>query len=80
MAEYGYSLIKIPRQLITVIALAFIVPVILIILTGMYVVRSVTGGSPGSDAMTERAIAERMRLIGFVAIADASAGKSSAEG
>ena len=80
MAEHGYSLIKTPRQLIIVIALAFIVPVILIILLATYVVRSATGGASGSDAMTEKAIAERMRPVGFVAVADSSAAKSLQSG
>ena len=76
MSEHSNSLIKTPRQLITVIALAFIVPVILIILLATYVVRSPTAGDAGSDAMSEKAIAERMRQVGFVAFADSSAPKS----
>lgn len=76
MSEHSNSLIKTPRQLITVIALAFIVPVILIVLLATYVVRSTTAGGAGSDAMSERAVAERMRQVGFVAFADSSAPKS----
>ncbi len=76
MSEHSNSLIKTPRQLITVIVLAFIVPVILIILLATYVVRSPTAGDAGSDAMSEKAIAERMRPVGFVAFADSSAPKS----
>ena len=72
MSQHDNSLIKTPRQLIIVIALAFIVPVILIILLATYVVRSTTSGSAGSDAMSEKAIAERMRPVGMVAFADAS--------
>jgi cytochrome c5 len=70
------SLIKTPRQLITVIVLAFVVPVILIILLATYVVRSTPGGAAGSDAMSEKAIAERMQPVGFVAVADSGAAKS----
>lgn len=73
---YSNSLIKTPRQLITVIVLAFVVPVILIILLATYVVRSTPGGAAGSDAMSEKAIAERMRPVAFVAVADSSAAKS----
>ena len=73
MSQHDNSLIKTPRQLIIVIALAFIVPVILIILLATYVVRSTTSGGAGSDAMSEKAIAERMRPVGFVAFADSSA-------
>jgi cytochrome c5 len=70
------SLIKTPRQLITVVVLAFVVPVILIILLATYVVRSTPGGAAGSDAMSEKAIAERMQPVGFVAVADSGASKS----
>jgi len=76
MSEHSNSLIKTPRQLITVIVLAFIVPVILIILLATYVVRSPTAGDADSDALSEKAIAERMRQVGFVAFADSSAPKS----
>ncbi len=76
MSKHGSSLIKTPRQLITVITLAFIVPVILIILLATYVVRSTPGGAAGSDAMSEKAISERMRSVGFVAFADPAAAKT----
>ena len=76
MSQHDNSLIKTPRQLIIVIALAFIVPVILIILLATYVVRSTTSGGAGSDAMGEKAIAERMRPVGVVAFADSSGPKS----
>ena len=80
MSEHSNSPIKTPRQLITVVALAFIVPVILIILLATYVVRSTTAGDAGSDALSEKAIAERMRQVGFVAFADSSAPKSLQSG
>ncbi len=80
MSQHDNSLIKTPRQLIIVIALAFIVPVILIILLATYVVRSTTSGGAGSDAMGEKAIAERMRPVGLVAFADPSAAKSLQSG
>jgi len=76
MSERSNSLIKTPRQLITVIALSFIVPVILILLLATYVVRSTTAGAAGSDALSEKAIAERMRQVGVVSLADSSAPKS----
>ncbi len=75
MSEHSNSLIKTPRQLVTVIVLAFIVPVILIILLATYVVRSTTAGDAGSDALSEKAIAERMRQVGVVSLADSSAPK-----
>ena len=80
MSQHDNSPIKTPRQLIIVIALAFIVPVILIILLATYVVRSTTSGGAGSDAMGEKAIAERMRPVGFVTFADPSAAKSLQSG
>ena len=76
MLEKSSKFIKTPRQLITVIVLAFVVPVILIILLATYVVRSTPGGAAGSDAMSEKAIAERMQPVGFVAVADSGAAKS----
>ena len=75
MSEHSNSLIKTPRQLITVITLAFVVPIILIILLATYVVRSSTGGA-GTDIKNDKAIAERMRPVGFVAFADAGGAKS----
>ena len=76
MLEKSSKFIKTPRQLITVVVLAFVVPVILIILLATYVVRSTPGGAAGSDAMSEKAIAERMQPVGFVAVADSGAAKS----
>jgi cytochrome c5 len=67
------SPIKTPRQLITVVVLAFIVPVILIILLASYVTGQ-KGGGAGSDAMTPEAIAERLRPVGTIAFASAPAG------
>ena len=75
MSEHSNSLIKTPRQLITVITLAFVVPIILIILLATYVVRSATGGA-GTDIKNDKAIAERMRPVGFVAFGDAGGAKS----
>ena len=76
MSQHDNSLIKTPRQLIIVVTLAFIVPVILIILLATYVARSTTSGTAGSDAMSERSIAERMRPVGMVVLADSSVPKS----
>lgn len=72
MSDQSNALIKTPRQLIIVILLAFLVPIIAIILLATYVVRSATGGA-GSDAMTEQAIAARMQPVGIVAFAEAGA-------
>lgn len=80
MSDQSNSLIKTPRQLLTVIVLAFVVPVILIILLATYVVRSATSGEAGSDAMSEQAIGERMRPIGVVALAEAGGARALQSG
>ena len=73
------SLIKTPRQLITVVVLAFVVPIILIILLATFVT-SEKGGGTGSDAMTPEAIAERLRPVGTVVLAGAPAGPRTLQG
>lgn len=80
MSDHGNSLIKTPRQLITVIALAFIVPVIIIILLATYVVRSASSGVSGSDAMSDKAIAARMAPVGTVVFAAAGVAKTLQSG
>ena len=65
------ALIKTPRQLITVVILAFVVPVIVIILLANYVAGSRTGGA-GSDAMTPEAISDRLKPVGVVALQGAT--------
>ena len=72
------SLIKTPRQLITVVILAFLVPVVLIILLATFVAGQKVGGA-GSDAMTPEAIAERLRPVGAVAFAGAPAGPRTSQ-
>lgn len=74
MADQGNALIKTPRQLITVLVLALGVPVVVIILLATYVVRSSSGGA-GSDAMSVKAIAERMEPVGVVVLAATGAAK-----
>ena len=73
------SPIKTPRQLITVVILAFVVPVILIILLVTFVVGEKVGGA-GSEAMTPEAINERLRPVGTVAFAGAPAGPKVLQG
>jgi cytochrome c5 len=67
------SPIKTPRQLITVVVLAFVVPVILIILLVTFVTGQKVGGA-GTEAMTPEAIAERLRPVATVAFAGAPSG------
>jgi cytochrome c5 len=71
MSEQHSSPIRTPKQLITVVVLAFVVPVLIIVLLVKYVV----GGkseSVGAEAMTPEAIAERLRPVGSVVLAQAA--------
>jgi cytochrome c5 len=63
--EVHESPIRTPQQLIVVVALAFIVPIVIIVLLTWYVGASVKVGA-GSDALTPEAIAERIAPIGRV--------------
>ncbi|MEP6607316.1 MAG: c-type cytochrome [Burkholderiaceae bacterium] len=80
MSEHNNSLIKTPRQLLTVVVLAFVVPIVLIILLATYVVRSATGGIAGSDALSEKAISDRLRPVGMVVLAESGATRSLQSG
>ncbi len=71
------ALIKTPRQLITVVVLAFVVPVIVIILLATFVTGQKIVGA-GSDAMTPEAIAERLRPVGTVALRRRTVGTAAA--
>jgi cytochrome c5 len=65
--EEHSSPIKTPKQLIIVVALAFIVPIIVIALIAQLAMMSVdpTATNPG---MTEEAVAKRLKPVGEVAI------------
>ena len=63
--------IKTPKQLILAILYAFVVPIFGIILLVMYVT-SDKRPAAGSDAMSPKAIAERIRPVGVVEVKDAS--------
>jgi cytochrome c5 len=66
--ESHESLIKTPQQLVTVVVLAFAVPIALIVLISQYV----TGGLKGDPAtMTEDAIARRIKPVGEVVLGEA---------
>jgi len=73
------SPIKTPRQLITVVVLAFVVPVILIILLATFVAGRSTSGA-GSDALTPEAIADRLKPVGSVAFAAAGGARTLQSG
>jgi cytochrome c5 len=63
--------IKTPKQLVSAVFFAFVVPIIAIILLATYVA---TGTKPaaGSDALDEEGVARRIQPIGTVVIKDAS--------
>lgn len=63
--------IKTPKQLVTAVILAFVVPITAIIMLATYVA---SGKQPaaGSEAMTPQATAERIRPVGHVEVKDAS--------
>jgi cytochrome c5 len=70
------SLIKTPQQLIVVVVLAFVIPVVGIIM----IASAITGGlktDPGGDA---NAVAERLKPVGTVVIGDAPAGTAQPAG
>jgi len=71
MSEQHSSPIKTPKQLITVVVLAFVVPVLIIMLLVKYVVGEKSSGA-GAEAMTPEAIAERLRPVGSVVLAQAT--------
>jgi cytochrome c5 len=73
------SLIKTPKQLITVVALAFLVPIVIIILLVKFVAGERTGGA-GSASMTPEAIAERLRPVGTVQFAEAGGARALQSG
>src|SRR6185295_4996403 len=63
--------IETPKQLIVVVVLAFLVPILLIVM----ITQMVTGGlkvEVGGRAMSEDAVAERLKPVGEVALAEAS--------
>lgn len=79
MSEKHSHFIKTPRQLITVVVLAFVVPVVIIVL----LVKYVTGTRlemAGTGAMTPEAIAERLRPIGTVVVAEAGGARTLQSG
>jgi cytochrome c5 len=63
--------IKTPKQLVVTVLLAFVVPVIAIILLVNFVAHEHRPGA-GSDGMTPEAIARRIQPVGHVDIRDAS--------
>lgn len=65
------TFIKTPKQLITVVVLAFLVPIALIVLLTQLATRQ-SGVNPEDPAYSEEAVAKRLKPVGEVVIADAS--------
>ena len=63
--------IKTPKQLILAVAFAFVVPIIVIILLVMFVAADKQPGA-GSDGLSAKAVAERLRPVGTVEVKDLS--------
>jgi cytochrome c5 len=74
MSDQHESPIKTPKQLVIVVVLAFVVPIAIIILLATYVAGHALGGA-GSTSMTPEAVAERLKPIGTVALAEAAGAK-----
>lgn len=79
MSEQHSSPIKTPKQLITVVVLAFVVPVLIIVLLVKYVVGEKSTGA-GAEAMTAEAIADRLRPVGSVVLAQATGPRTLTSG
>jgi len=73
--EEHEGFIKTPKQLIVTVILAFLVPIIVIILLVNLVATSSQMGTAGSDAQTEEAIASRIKPVAGFSLVDANAPK-----
>jgi cytochrome c5 len=63
------SLVQTPQQLLVAVLLAFLVPILSIVM----IVQMVTGGmrvDRGSALMSDEAVAQRLKPVGYVAMAD----------
>src|SRR5690606_41996958 len=71
MSDEHEAFIKTPQQLITVVVLAFVVPILIIVLLVKYVGSSTRTGA-GADAMTAEAIEARIQPVAGFELRDAS--------
>ena len=76
MSDEHTSFIKTPKQLIVVVVLAFAVPIGLIVLLSQLV----TGVRPGGTEDSEAGVLNRIKPVGEVIVADASAPKGNMTG
>ena len=72
MSETHESFVKTPRQLITVVVLAFVVPIMIIVLLVQYV-STVPRTGAGGNAMAPEATVARIRPVAGFELRDASA-------
>ncbi len=79
MSDQHSSPIKTPQQLITVVVLAFVVPVLIIVLLVKYVTSEKVEGV-GTASMTPEAIADRLRPVGTVVLAEAGGARALQSG
>ncbi len=75
MSDEHETPIKTPQQLITVVALSFIVPIGVIILLASYVA-GLSKPSAGSSSMTPEAVIDRLKPIGTVELGAAGGAKA----
>jgi cytochrome c5 len=76
MSDEHTSFIKTPKQLVVVVVLAFAVPITLIVLLSQLI----TGVRPGETEDSEAGVLNRIKPIGEVTLADASAPKGNMTG
>ena len=79
MSDEHETPIKTPKQLITVVVLAFIVPILIIVLLVKYVGTSKRTGA-GAQAMTAEAVEARIRPVAGFELIDASAPRALKSG
>ncbi len=70
------SPIRTPKQLIITVALAFLVPILLIVMISQFVT-NIRSADMGSSAMTPDAVARRLKPVADVAFAESGAGVAS---
>jgi len=75
MSDQHASPIKTPKQLAIVVALAFLIPITIIILLAKFVAGQSVQGA-GSTSMSPEAVADRLKPIGSVAFAEGGGAKT----
>ncbi|MGH8744776.1 MAG: c-type cytochrome [Burkholderiales bacterium] len=73
MSEEHTSIIETPRQLIAVVLAAFLVPIITFIFISQLVVNNYGDVGKNDPAMSPEAVAKRLKPVGEVVVADATA-------